>query len=171
MSLLSLLTPTYSIASVMLLSPEICRSLHINALLLDIDNTLTTHNNPEPYIGLNRWVKTMQQEGIRLIVVSNNRPPRVSAFAGRIGLPYMARAAKPLPSAFRKTVKKFGCSPEHTAVVGDQLLTDILGANLARLPGILVTSITPEHGQFFRFKRRIERKVLEKVGANIRPLS
>lgn len=156
----SKLFPTFSVSSVFTLRPEICLLLNINTLLLDIDNTLTTHNNPEPYIGLNKWISEMTRSGIRLVIISNNKPQRVAAFAKKVGLPYIARAVKPLPFGFNRAIKRFRCSRYNTAVVGDQLFTDILGANLANLKSILVTSITPEHGRFFRLKRKLEQRIL-----------
>ena len=54
-----------------------------------------------------------------------------------------------------------GTSPDTTVFVGDQLFTDILGANLANIYSVLVTTITPEHGWFFRLKRKWEKKILD----------
>ena len=91
------LLPTYVISSVLKITPRLCKELGIEAMLLDIDNTLTTHNNPEPYIGLFRWIDRLQDAGVELIIFSNNNHRRVANFARRLDLPYVARAAKPLP--------------------------------------------------------------------------
>ncbi|MCI9456923.1 MAG: YqeG family HAD IIIA-type phosphatase [Oscillospiraceae bacterium] len=155
------LLPTYVISSVLKITPRLCKELGIEAMLLDIDNTLTTHNNPEPYIGLFRWIDRLQDAGVELIIFSNNNHRRVANFARRLDLPYVARAAKPLPFMIRKTMDRYRLSRESTVIVGDQLFTDILGANLANIYSVLVTTITPEHGWFFRLKRKWEKKILD----------
>lgn len=163
MNYMKKLLPTFTIPSVFMLTPKLCSDLGIETMLLDIDNTLTTHNNPEPYIGLSRWVDKMQEGGLELIIFSNNNRRRVSAFARQLGLPYVARAGKPLPFMIRRTMNRYILLRESTVIVGDQLFTDILGANLAHIRSILVTTITPEHGWFFRLKRKWEKKILASV--------
>ena len=162
------LLPNYTIPNILMLTPRLCKDLGIKAMLLDIDNTLTTHNNPEPYVGLFRWIDKMQEAGICLIVFSNNKRRRVSEFARRLELPYVARAAKPLPFMIRRTMKRHCLWTDSTVIVGDQLFTDILGANLAHIRSILVTTITPEHGWFFRLKRKWERKILDSKHIKLR---
>ncbi len=157
------LLPDYLTPHVRMINPAVCLHLDINTLLLDIDNTLSTHGNPEPYLGVKDWVHTMAEGGIQLIIVSNNNEKRVSTFAKKLGLPYIARAAKPLPFAFHQAMKQMHCFPCNAAVIGDQLFTDMLGGSLAGIRGILVTEITPEKGWFFRLKRRLERRILEKM--------
>ncbi len=156
--------PTYVLPSIFELTPSLCLVLDIDFLLVDIDNTLATHNNPEPYVGAKEWVAKMKMYGNEVIIISNNHVSRVEDFAERVGVSsYIARAGKPLPDAFHRAIAAFGCRTDRTAVVGDQLLTDILGANMSGLRSVLVTKITPERGLFFRFKRALERYILSKA--------
>ncbi len=135
--------------------------LGVQGILLDIDNTLTTHDNPELDTRVSAWLDAMRQAGFALTVVSNNRDERVRPFAEAIGLAYQARAAKPLPRGYRAAARSMGLAPRQCVAVGDQIFTDILGANLAGMKSVLLEPIEPEVEQrFIVFKRRLERVLL-----------
>lgn len=78
-----------ALRSVCDITPELLGKLGVRGLLLDIDNTLTTHDNPTPAPGVEGWVAGMQAAGISLCLVSNNHPPRVEPFARRLGLDFV----------------------------------------------------------------------------------
>lgn len=137
------------------------RQLGVSGLLLDVDNTLTTHDNPEVASQVLEWLRQRRAEGLRLVVVSNNKPERVAPFARQLELPFQANAGKPLPRGYRAAAAHLGLPPERCAVIGDQIFTDIVGANLAKMPSILLEPIHPETEQkFIVFKRRLERLLL-----------
>lgn len=154
--------PDYLTEKVTNLTPEKLTALGISALLLDVDNTLTTHDNPVPYEGVMEWLNSLKNAGFQLVIVSNNRPERVDPFAKFLGLPYVANGAKPLPTGYRRAVEllKMTLEKEKAAAVGDQIFTDMIGGNLLGVTTIMVTEITPEQGRFFRFKRWLERLLL-----------
>lgn len=137
------------------------RALGVQGILLDVDNTLTTHDNPVLNERVRAWLDEMRQAGYWLTVVSNNRDERVRPFAESIGLSFQARAAKPLARGYRAAAKSMGLSPRQCVAVGDQIFTDILGANLAGMKSVLLEPIELEVEQkFIVFKRRIERVLL-----------
>ncbi len=143
------------------LTADDLRAFGVQGILLDIDNTLTTHDNPAPDARVTAWLDTMQKAGFSLTVVSNNRDERVRPFAEAIGLAYQARAAKPLPRGYRAAAQMMGLSPRQCVAVGDQIFTDILGANLAGMRSVLLEPIELEVEQkFIVFKRRFERILL-----------
>ena len=76
------------------LTPEMLRSAGIRALLLDIDNTMTTHDNPVPAEGVREWLDRMKAEGFLLMIVSNNNGERVRKFSGLLGLDFEGKARK-----------------------------------------------------------------------------
>ena len=78
-----------ALRSVCDITPQLLEKLGVCGLLLDIDNTLTTHDNPVPAAGVEAWVAGMQAAGISLCLVSNNHPPRVEPFAKRLGLDFV----------------------------------------------------------------------------------
>lgn len=148
--------------SVLDITPELLSENHIRGLLLDIDNTLTTHDNPVPAEGVEKWIKIMKDSGIRLFLVSNNTPERVSPFAEKIGLEFVCNGKKPLSSGFNRAQKLMNIPFGELAVVGDQIFTDVLGANLKRVKCIYVRPMELEKKGFLKFKRKIEVPFLPK---------
>lgn len=159
---MSLLYPVIMLRRVSDLSPEMLSELNISCLILDADNTLTTHNNPVPDKDVLTWIKIMRENGIKLIIASNNSEKRIKPFAKELGLDYASRAMKPLPTGFLKVSRRLGIPARSFGVVGDQIFTDILGGNLFGAKTILVEPMKLEDSVFFKLKRRIEAVVIKK---------
>ena len=132
---------TVALRSVLQIQPGLLRQYGIRGLMLDLDNTLTTHDNPVPAEGVLSWIDVMRQAGIALMIVSNNKPHRVQPFAAALGLPFVAEGAKPLPKGFRQAQKRMQLPFSQLAVVGDQIGTDMRGANLCGVKSIYVRPI------------------------------
>ena len=141
--------------------PENLAKSGVLAIVLDVDNTLTTHDHPIPAKGVREWLVEVKKEKIQCIILSNNSTARVLPFASDLGLPFIAKSRKPLPFAFLKASEKIGVPPSKTAVIGDQLFTDILGGRIAKMYCIYVNPIEPEAGVFFRCKRFFERLIFK----------
>lgn len=152
--------PDYRFRRVWDITPEWLTQKGISVLLLDVDNTLTTHDNPEAEERVTGWLKAMNTAGIHLAILSNNRPERVEPFARRLGLDFFARAKKPLGGGARRAMELLGAEKGRTAVVGDQLFTDVLCARLAGLVPLLVEPMELEPFFFFKIKRFLERLLL-----------
>jgi HAD superfamily phosphatase (TIGR01668 family) len=135
----------------------------IKAVLLDIDNTLSTHNDKTPFPQALVWIDEMKAAGILLLLVSNNHPPRIAPFAEKIGLPFVAEAKKPLSSGYKKALRQLGLKKSEVCAVGDQIFTDIIGANLFGIKSVFVFPKEPEKSLPFRIKRAIERPLLPKL--------
>ncbi len=130
-----------------------------------MDNTLTTHNNPTPAEGVPGWIEEMKSAGIKLIIVSNNNTERVTPFAEMLGLHFVPNGAKPLPIGFKRAAAELraaGVPKNRIAAVGDQIFTDILGANLAGIRSIFVYPIEFETSLPFKLKRAAEKPLLPK---------
>ncbi len=153
--------PKFLLSSVTEITPEFLQKYRICGLLLDLDNTLTTHNNPVPAEGVLDWIARMKRAGIRLMIVSNNSRVRVKPFSELLGIDFVPRGMKPMTFGFTKAMKRMGLTKRDTAVVGDQLFTDILGANIKGIRTIYVFPIQEEDGPFFRLKRKLEKPVLK----------
>lgn len=155
-----LFTPTERKQNVTQITAELLHSMGIRGLLLDVDNTLSEHDSQEPYPAALQWTQDLRAAGFSIVIVSNNHAPRVAPFAGKFDLPFIAEGKKPLPVGFRQGLEMLGMKASEVAVVGDQIFTDILGANLGKMPSILVEPIQPETGWFFRLKRALEKPIL-----------
>lgn len=159
---MAIFKPTYALRSITEITPAALKKRGIKALILDVDNTLTTHNNPVPAEGISEWIEDMKKHGVKLLIVSNNNAERVTPFAETLGLHFVPNGAKPLPMGFLRAVKELGVPKNRIAVVGDQIFTDILGANLAGVRSIFVYPIEFETSLPFKIKRAIEKPLLPK---------
>ncbi len=139
------------------ITPNILKKYNITALILDVDNTLSTHHGDILTDGLSEWLQLMKQNGIKLMVLSNSKEARVKPFAEKINLPYISLGLKPLPMGYIRALKALGTKRRETAIVGDQIFTDVLGGRLVGVRTILLTPIKLETTWGFRFKRSIER--------------
>lgn len=153
----------YAFRRVTDITPEFLLKNNIKGLLLDLDNTLTTHDNPVPGKGVEEWLKEMKDFGIKLIIVSNNHPERVKPFADMLKLDFISEGKKPLSNGFNRAQLKLNIPFSQLAVVGDQIFTDILGANLRNVRGIFVYPIEHENTRFFKLKRWVEKPFLPKL--------
>jgi len=146
------------------ITPEFLKKHGIKGLILDVDNTLTTHDNPVPAKGIVQWLDNMKKNGIKLIIVSNNHAERVRPFAEPLGLDFVSDGGKPLKRGYKAAMKKMGLSANETAAVGDQLFTDVWGANFAKVRMLYVQPIElePKSKRFIRFKRVLEKPFLPK---------
>ena len=135
--------------------------LGVDCLLLDIDNTVSTDHGTERVAGLTEWIEKMKNAGIKLYILSNARGSRVLPFANRIGLPFIALALKPLPFGYLRGVKRSGGRRKATAIVGDQIFTDVLGGRLSGVKTILLTPILPENKLSFKIRRKLEKVVFK----------
>ena len=116
----------------------------IRLLLCDLDYTLAPKYVPRPDDRLRAWLAEMQRAGIRVMILSNNRSPaRVERFCRDLGIDYVGHAGKPSPRGYRQAMEKTGATPGETAMLGDKLLTDMLGANRA---GVLPLMVEPLGG-------------------------
>lgn len=154
-------TPDFILKSVTEITPAFLRQHRIKALILDVDNTLTTHGNPTPGEGVLTWLTQMRQADIPMMIVSNNSAERVKPFADLLQLDFVARGCKPLTFGMTKACRIFGFPPKEVAIVGDQLFTDILGGKWKGMRTVLTEPLQPEDGPFFRLKRGLERKLMK----------
>ena len=159
---MAIFKPNYALRSITEITPAALKKRGIKALILDVDNTLTTHNNPTPAEGVPQWIEEMKSAGIKLLIVSNNNAERVTPFAETLGLHFVPNGAKPLPMGFLRAVRELGIPKNRIAAVGDQIFTDILGANLAGVRSIFVYPIEFETSVPFKIKRAIEKPLLPK---------
>lgn len=131
----------------------------VRGILFDIDNTLVPHGAPaDPRA--RELLERLKKQGFHICLISNNKKPRVASFAAQVGVPYLFQAGKPKRSGYERAMHQLGTTPRSTLFVGDQLFTDIYGANRAGLYSILVKPIHPKEEIQIVIKRRLERLVL-----------
>ena len=139
----------------------------INALILDVDNTLIDYdkNLPEETI---KWAKELKNNNIKLYILSNtNKKEKVKTVAEKLGIEYMYFAKKPLKSGFKKVQEKLKEPSQNIAVVGDQIFTDIVGGNRCKMFTILVEPIAEKDIWITMVKRPLENAIKKKYHKNM----
>lgn len=154
--------PNKQISSIYELKPEDLREIGIKGLIIDLDNTLIPWNHTHASKEAKEWFEVFTKSEIKLLIISNNHVDRVTTFAYPQNIHYIGRAKKPLPFAFRQACKDLDLDKKEVAIIGDQLLTDVLGGNLACLYTILVDPLVNSDAPITRFNRKIESLLLER---------
>ena len=136
----------------------------IDSLLVDIDDTLIPRGVIDISPQVFEWIVARKEEGFKLCLTSNSyHPLKVKYFGETLGVPAVSLGFKPFPFAFRRSLKALNSRPENTAMIGDQLFMDILGANLQGIFTIYVKYMTPE-GFFLRqWMRMAEEWILKRI--------
>lgn len=146
------LVPNFLFESIYAIDPAALRARGVTLLLADLDNTLAPYGVKTPSEEVRAWKEQMEAAGITLFILSNSRKPgRAARFAQALGVPYEGHAGKPKRGGFRRAMERFGAQPAQTAIVGDQIFTDIWGGNRA---GVLTLMVKPiAFGTVFRALR------------------
>ena len=158
-----MLHPTIFVDSVFDIDLQGLKARGIKAFIFDIDNTLAPYALPVPDEKTSVWLKGLEEMGFKVFFASNNTEERVKKFAHSVDIPYKAKARKPLSRFIIEACRHMGVSLQETALVGDQLFTDIWGGNWLKMYTVLVKPISDEEGKFIKFKRIFERRILKNM--------
>lgn len=160
--------PKYCVKSIYELDESFYISNGIKAVIFDIDNTLVTHDTPTPPVELLDYFAKLSQWGIKYAIASNNKRSRVETFCCNLGVPYIHRALKPLKRPLKRLQRYFGTDAGSVCLVGDQLFTDIFGANRMGFVSVLVTAVGEDETGFVSFKRVFERMLMKQYNKSHR---
>ena len=133
----------------------------ISYVLLDIDNTLVSYTSPLADERARNFLAKLGENDIKYAFVSNNHKDRVVKFAEEFGAFYIYDSAKPLLFGIKKAMRHLGAKKHNTALIGDQVFTDVYGGNRAGLLTFMVEPIEAKETPFFGVKRKLERIVLK----------
>ncbi len=123
------------------LTPQLLQEANIRFLMLDFDNTIVPYTSDVPRPEMERWLRDMLDSPIGICVVSNSKKQRVVRFCEERGIPCITHSRKPFSRGIRQCMERFSLDPATTALAGDQIYTDVLGANAAGISSVLVTPI------------------------------
>jgi HAD superfamily phosphatase (TIGR01668 family) len=155
--MLKILYPQLYVNTILDIPLQELKKANIKAFILDLDNTVTSWNSSHVTEEIIEWFNLIKVEGFKACILSNNGEKRVLAVAESLGIPYIHRAQKPRRGAFYRAVELMGVTAGETAVIGDQIFTDVLGGNRAGLFTILVVPISSKEfmgtkvSRFFEF--------------------
>lgn len=136
---------------------------NVKGILLDVDNTLIDyHKNLSDNIV--KWVQEAKNRGFKICILSNsNKEEKIKKVADALDIKYIMFARKPGQVGFKKAIKLLELNPENIAMVGDQVFTDVLGANIANMVSVYVDPIDRKEYWYTSWKRPIEDLILRKV--------
>lgn len=123
------------------ISPEKLYDDGIRLLMLDFDNTIVPYTVNEPTELMRQWLEEAKASPLAVCVVSNSRHGRVVEFCKKNGIDCITRAKKPFTRGIREGLARYQVAPTEAALVGDQIYTDVLGANSAGVCSILIPAI------------------------------
>lgn len=148
------LLPRGVYSSIQDIDPAALKARGIRLVLADLDNTLVPYQVSEPTPEVFAWKQALEAEGIQLFLLSNSRKPnRPKHFAEVLGIPYQGHSGKPKRGGYVRALERMGCTPEETVMVGDQIFTDILGANRSGITPLMVKAIrlAGNPGRYIRY--------------------
>ena len=135
-----LLLPDLILPALTDLTPELLHGQGIDLLMMDFDNTIVPYTTSVPTEAMEQFLRALSDAGIDYCVVSNSKKPRVVTFCQKYGIPVFTHAKKPFSRGICQALAAYP-QAKHPALVGDQIYTDVLGANAQGLTSILVKPI------------------------------
>ncbi len=160
--MLKFLKPKVYEESIFYIDVQTLKENNIKGIIIDIDNTLVEWDKKYASEEAKKWLRNLELEGFRVCLVSNNTKDRVVTFNEELKLPAIHRAIKPRRKSFEKAMDLMETTKDTTAVIGDQIFTDVLGGNRLDLFTILVVPLGKKEENFTKFMRKIEKRVLNR---------
>lgn len=142
------------------------KSNGIRCLLFDLDNTLVPASVKVPNKKIQDLFTELKEQSFELILYSNSGKKRVRAFAERLEISYVSSACKPFPKNYLKVMKDYHYEESQVAMIGDQMLTDILGGNRVGITTVLVNPVSKHDMVFTKVNRFLEDRIIRKLREN-----
>lgn len=161
--MLKIFIPDFYVKNITEIDLDVFKTKDITAVILDLDNTLDSHTTATPSDRALSFLETLKQNGFSVCIISNGKQERVEKYLKNLSIPYIAKAGKPLKKSYQKALDILNTTPVQTAFVGDQIFTDVWGANRMGLTTILTEPIEQFENAFFYIKRAFERTVKSRI--------
>ncbi len=157
----AMVIPYMSVNSVNELKPELLKQEGIKAVMVDLDDTLLASNAEHLSQDAKDWIQSLKDNQLSVVILSNGSKSRVKRAADMLSVTGFALTGKPF-FGFRKALKTINAKSSETVMIGDQLFTDVLGANLLGIKSILVTPLSDKGLMHTKMLRQIEAFILKK---------
>ena len=141
---------------------EKLKEIGIKCLIFDLDNTIALIDENEIPKNVEGLFKKLNKE-FRVVIISNNYKKRISKFCEPFNTPFVSFAMKPLPFGFIKIKNKYNLEKKEMCMIGDQLMTDILGGNCFGLYTILVDPLGKKDLKITSINRMLEKQKIKKL--------
>lgn len=155
--------PTYLIKNTFDITVADLKKIGVKSVFSDLDNTLVAWNNKDSNQKLREWLSDLKNSGIQVVIISNNTNQRVARVADDLNVEYQAWSLKPLPRGIKSTIKKYNLQKNQVIMLGDQIMTDVIAANLSGVRSILVKPLVDDDGFQTVINRFFERIILKRL--------
>jgi len=135
----------------------------IKCILFDLDNTIVPIDEKEPNKEIKELFAYLDDLNLKVIILSNSKKKRVAPFKEILNVDSSCLSFKPLKHKYKKILKMFNYDISEVAAVGDQILTDVFGANRVGLTSIFVDKLKEEDKLFTRINRKFEKIILNSL--------
>ncbi|MDR0314992.1 MAG: YqeG family HAD IIIA-type phosphatase [Oscillospiraceae bacterium] len=155
-----ILYPDYKFKKLVDITVEDLKSMGVKGIAVDLDNTMAIDNTDDPGEGVVEWLAEMKKAGFKISILSNSYRKRARNFAKSVGgIDWVAMALKPSHYGYYRVKKKFKLKAYEIAMIGDQIFTDIIGANLAGMVSVYVFPYEVEKRSVvsYKIKRHLEK--------------
>ncbi|MEG0971012.1 MAG: YqeG family HAD IIIA-type phosphatase, partial [Acidaminococcaceae bacterium] len=133
------------------------RQQGITTIILDVDNTLLPWDADLPVAANIGWLQQVKTAGFKIILVSNNGGQRLQIISKSLEVPCVGWAIKPFGFGFKRALKYLAQqNRQQVLVIGDQIMTDVLGANKMGFKVLWVESLSRKEFVATRLTRRVE---------------
>ena len=158
--------PREYVENVRKISIDLLKKNNIKGIILDVDNTLIDFSKNMPD-GTKEWIDEVKKQEIKCCILSNsNKIEKVKKVAETLDIPFIYFAKKPLKFGFNKAKKILDLQSNEIAVVGDQIMTDVIGANRSKMFSILVKPIEEKDYLITKIKRPLENIIIKRYLKN-----
>ena len=141
------------------IDPEFFKRNGVKTLFIDLDNTLDSYKARVPQERTINMVNKIKETGVIPVIISNNRPERVSGYANALGIEFLASARKPFSKRIKKELAKRNLTNEEVMLVGDQMMTDVQAARGAKIRVVLTEKIVKEDQWTTHINRIFDRPI------------
>lgn len=156
-------TPDSYYQSIYKIDYQTLKKENISALLFDIDNTITKVDDLNVPKETTNLMENLKKQGFKILLISNNHPKRAKPVAKKLNLPLLADAGKPAKEAYGKALNMLHSNKETTAAIGDQLLSDIVGAKKYGIKAILVDQLSKENNIQTGLAQKLQKYMIKKL--------
>lgn len=132
---------------------------NVKTLLVDLDNTLDSYRTLTPSKRVFELKQRLEENNIKMMIVSNNTGKRVTKYANELGVPFISSIRKPFASKLLAKLKELNIDLTTTMMVGDQTVTDIACGNRAKIRTVLTDKIVKEDQPTTHFNRLFDRPI------------
>ena len=161
------LIPNFIFKNVFEVTPSFILEQNKKGVIFDVDDTLVPYNNNDFGEELEEYFASLAQNNIAVGLLTNNGDDRVLALIGKRNIKFIAKAGKPLKGGYVRLLHELDLSADQVIFVGDQLFTDVLGANRMKISSAIVTKFRDNDYFFVAMKRYFERIILRFYGIKI----